>query len=121
MKDTAPSHMQGDALRFMRGVVHTLRMAGGLASRIEESGLGRATPGHMPEHWTSALQQMDLLQQSLAELERLSEQAMSALAAGDPVDPLMCDIRLEAVAACFDRSDTTKHPPRGNPRITLFD
>jgi hypothetical protein len=113
--------MEADMIRFMSGVVETLRMAGRLVSQIEESGLGLGAVGDMPEHRASALQQVDLLHQSLTELERLSMQAIRAMAADDPVAPLMCDIRLEAVAACFDRPNSAKHAQEGNPLITLFD
>lgn len=121
MKDTAPPPTRDETLRFLCGVVETLRMASRLASRIEESGLAVGAEADMPEHWTSALQQMDLLQQSLAELERLSEQAKLAIAADDPAAPMICNIRLEAVAECFDKPNSKKFPRQGNPLITLFD
>ena len=108
----------------MRGAAAVMRDLEGLAAGIETEILREVARDDADARSVYALQKMDLLLQSLAEMGRLFSAAPHSLASQGGIEALTAQIPLEHLRSHFlsrPLARSAPAPDRGNAMITLFD
>lgn len=124
MNKLAPDEVETDLDRLLYGAALVMRELSNIAAAIESDVL-RALPSRSADtDAESGVQKIDLLLQSLDEMQRLLDRAPDKLRSTDGYDELVRDIRLEHLRVHFGNACPPEPCRRAAARssaITVFD
>ena len=124
MINLAPDEIETDLDRLLHGAALVMSELSSIAAAIETEVLkGLASRSADPEP-DAGIQKIDLLLQSLDEMQRLLARAPHKLRTADGFDALVGDIRLEHLRAHFESTSPPESRKQARARssaITVFD